>query len=76
MGELVDLAAERERRGAGAVGLVTKVEVAAHFRVSPRTVERWMRRGMPFHKPFEGGLVRFSLRACDEWSRTAFDTER
>jgi len=46
----------------------TKAEVAAHLRVSERTIERWMRdRDLPFEKPFEGGSVRFRLSAVDGW---------
>ncbi len=47
----------------------TKAEVAEHFSVSVRTIDRWMTRGMPYEKPFEGGSVRFNLSACEEWFR-------
>lgn len=68
MGEVVQLAELRERRGRQEM-LATKREVAAHFRVSERTIERWMDRGLPFEKPFENGLVRFRLLACERWFR-------
>jgi excisionase family DNA binding protein len=47
---------------------LTKREVAAHLRVSERTVERWMgSRGLPFSKPFARGAVRFRLSEVDAW---------
>lgn len=69
MGEVLDLAAARERRGPRTESLLTKTEIAAHFSVSTRTITRWMDRGLPFEKPFESGSVRFSLHACDAWMR-------
>lgn len=68
MGQVVELAAVRERRGAQPA-MKTKREVAAHFRVSERTIERWMRAGLPHQKPFENGAVRFRLRDCEDWFR-------
>lgn len=47
--------------------MLTKGEIASHFKVSTRTITRWMDKGLPFDKPFEGGSVRYSLRACDAW---------
>jgi excisionase family DNA binding protein len=70
MGQVVDLAAERERRGVRTERLWTKAEIAAHFGVSTRTVERWMRdRGFPCLRRFEGGSVRFRLADCEAWLR-------
>lgn len=46
---------------------MTKREIAAHFKVTERTITRWMRRGLPYDKPFEGGSVRFNLARCVEW---------
>lgn len=68
MGQVVQLAQVRANRGR--VGpLQTKAEIAAHFRVSARTVERWMKKGMPYRKPYENGSVRFCLAECDAWAR-------
>lgn len=67
--ELVPIEVARQRRGRRQERLSTKGEIAAHFRVSERTVERWMRRGMPYEKPFAGGTVRFPPAACDDWFR-------
>lgn len=69
MGQVLDLAAARERRGPRTEELLKKEEIARHFRVSPRTITRWMARGLPFEKPFDHGSVRYSLRACDAWFR-------
>lgn len=66
MGELVQLASVQGARR-GREQPCTKAQVAAHFRVSTRTISRWMDRGMPFDKPFEGGSVRFRLSECDQW---------
>lgn len=67
MGQVLDLAAARERRGPRTEPMLTKGEIASHFKVSTRTITRWMDKGLPFDKPFEGGSVRYSLRACDAW---------
>lgn len=52
--------------------------IAAHFEVSPRTIERWMRdsryrrggRQVPFTKAHAGGDVRFKLSLVEEWFRS------
>lgn len=67
MGQVVELAVVRERQVRGVERPATKAEVAEHFGVSVRTISRWMARGMPYSKPFEGGSVRFDLRDCREW---------
>jgi excisionase family DNA binding protein len=45
---------------------VTISEVAAHFGVSNRTIHRWIKRGLPKHKP---GNLMFDLEECDAWVR-------
>ena len=47
---------------------LTKAELAARWRVSERTLERWMKAGLPYRKPFERGAVSFPLHACELWS--------
>lgn len=69
MGEVLDLAAARARRGPRLERRLRKAEVAAHFAVSERTITRWMGAGMPFEKPFENGAVRFVLSECEAWAR-------
>lgn len=59
----------RQPRSSPPEAMDTKADVAAHFKVSERTIERWMNRGMPYHKPFEGGSVRFNIAECDAWFR-------
>lgn len=68
MGDLLQLAAARERR-AGPRHDKTKDDVAAHFKVTIRTVTRWMSRGLPFDQPYEHGAVRFSIPECESWCR-------
>jgi excisionase family DNA binding protein len=71
MGQVVDLAAERARRGPRTERLLTKADVAAHFGVSVRTIERWTRdRGFPCARPFAGGSVRYRLADCEAWLRS------
>ncbi len=48
---------------------LTKRELGAHFRVTPRTIERWMGKGLPFDKPFPGAQVTFVLSECEAWYR-------
>lgn len=67
MGEVLELTGGRPRRGPRTEPVVTKREIAARYRVSERTITRWMGKGMPYDKPFEGGLVRYSERECDDW---------
>ena len=57
----------REQRQAREEPLKTKPEIAAHYVVSERTIERWMRDGFPYDKPFAGGSVRFRLSECETW---------
>lgn len=55
---------------------VTKKQVAAHFGVSTKTIDRYMRRPvnpLPFEKPFERGAVRFVMSEVEAWWRTAGD---
>lgn len=55
---------------------VTKKDVAAHFGVSTKTIDRYMRRPanpLPFEKPFERGAVRFVMSEVEAWWRTAGD---
>lgn len=68
MGELMQLATARERRGRRE-RLLTKADIAAHFTVSERTVSRWMRAGLPYEQVYENGAVRFSLQECSAWCR-------
>ena len=68
-GQVISIDAARQRRQAATEPPQTKAEVAAHFAVSTRTITRWMKQGMPYGKPFEGGSVRFNLGACEAWFR-------
>lgn len=48
----------------------SKRDVAAHLgNVSTKTVERYMKLGLPFSKPLENGAVKFKLSEVDEWVR-------
>ncbi len=68
MGELVQLQEVRARRGRD-VPWMTKREIAAHFGVHVGTIDRWMKKGMPYEKRFEGGVVRFVIADCEAWFR-------
>ena len=65
MGQLVDLADHRARRGAPEPWC-RKAEVAEHFSVSTRTVERWQAGGLPFRK-VSRALVLFRIGDCESW---------
>jgi excisionase family DNA binding protein len=66
---VVDLDSRRRVPAVAEVRL-TKRELAARWGVSERSVERWMReRGLPFEKPFEGGMVRFVPSEVEAWWR-------
>lgn len=67
MGQVVELAAVREVRGGGAT--IGKQEVAERYGVTVRTVSRWMTRGLPYLKPYEGGAVRFRPAEAEAWMR-------
>ena len=47
----------------------TRAEVAEALGVSPRTVTRYMDRGMPFERAYENGAVRFDIPECKAWRR-------
>jgi hypothetical protein len=50
---------------------VGKAVIARQFGVSVRTIESWMRNGLPHSRP-SPRMVRFSLKQCDEWYREQF----
>lgn len=50
--------------------LVTKRELAAHYRVSTRWVELQMSKGMPSRKV--GGARRYELGIVDRWLRATY----
>lgn len=68
MGQLVDLEAVRQARE-GREPRLTKREVCSLLGISERTCENWMRRGMPFEKPFANGSVRFVWTDVEAWMR-------
>lgn len=43
----------------------SKREIAAHFKVVPRTIDRWVADGMPY-LPKPGGKL-FRRRECERW---------
>jgi phage terminase Nu1 subunit (DNA packaging protein) len=45
---------------------VTKRQVAGHFHVSEKTVERWVAAGMPCLRG-RGRTVRFRVAECESW---------
>lgn len=47
---------------------VTKRELAAHMHVSTKTVEAWVKAGMP-HEKWGPRLVRFKKTAALQWVR-------
>lgn len=56
------------RRSVADEAWVSKRSVAEHFGVSTKTIERWMKRGLPYDKPYaDRGLVRFKLSRCEAW---------
>lgn len=69
MGQVVQLDVVRAQRGRQTTKWSTKRQAAEHFKVHPGTINRWMKLGLPFDKPFEGGAVRFDLAKCDDWFR-------
>ncbi len=46
---------------------MSKRQVAERYGVSVRTVSRWMQRGLPYSKPYEGGAVRLWATEVDAW---------
>jgi ribosomal protein S12 methylthiotransferase accessory factor YcaO len=68
-----DLAEARERRvkreARASETALTKQEVAVELGVKPRTIDRWIRKGMPVAFRLWGGsgAPRFHLTACLEW---------
>ena len=44
--------------------ILTKAELAKHFKVSGSTINRWMRAGMPY---FGGGRPRYNKEECERW---------
>jgi phage terminase Nu1 subunit (DNA packaging protein) len=45
---------------------VTKAQLAAHFQVHEKTVERWAAAGMPVMRAGTR-TVRFQVSACEAW---------
>jgi hypothetical protein len=50
---------------------VGKAAISRQFGVSVRTIESWMRHGLPHSRP-SPRMVRFSPKQCDEWYRGQF----
>ena len=44
---------------------VRKAQLAAHFQVHEKTIERWVAAGMPVIRGKR--LVRFQVSACESW---------
>ena len=65
--QISDRRARRGPQGPQRGPMQTKADVAAHLRVSERTIERWMALGLPFAKPYESGSVRFRASEVDAW---------
>lgn len=59
-GQVLPFPTARER-------LVTKRELADHFQVSEKTIDRWTAAGMPRLSPPGGRTVRFRLSECEAW---------
>jgi phage terminase Nu1 subunit (DNA packaging protein) len=71
-GEVVSLNEARERRArqhGTQEQLLSKKELAATMGVTPRTVDRWVAKGLPVALRLWGGsgAPRFHLSACTEW---------
>jgi predicted DNA-binding transcriptional regulator AlpA len=68
--KVVSINDARRRREQKAERPVTKAEIAEHFKVSTRTISRWMADdAMPYEKRFEGGVPRFYVSECEDWFR-------
>ena len=48
-----------------AAGFLNKKELATRYRVSSRTLNNWMRRGLPVAKI--GRVLVFNVQSCDNW---------
>jgi phage terminase Nu1 subunit (DNA packaging protein) len=68
---VVDLGSRRQRKDEQ---LKTKQEVAEHWSVHVRTVDRWVKAGMPVAERTWAGHPRFHLSACAEWHREKHQT--
>jgi hypothetical protein len=68
-GEVLSSRGTRRALEVGAVtdSWLTKGEIARHLRVSTKTVERYMKRGMPYSKPFRNGSVTLNAADVDAW---------
>lgn len=71
---VIDLSRERARRGLAIEPWITKQQVARHYGVSTKTVERWMndpryRRGgrQAPHRRVFGGPAKFQLVQLELW---------
>lgn len=64
MGEVVQMRVARGRRQGEGEPWSRKAQVAEHFAVSTRTIERWVKLGMP-SRPY--GVVLFQLSKCEDW---------
>lgn len=53
---------------------LSSAELAQHFRVSTRTVGRWVDAGMPCAVPPGGGRRRFRVSECEAWMATGRST--
>ena len=54
--------------------IVDRRELAAHFKVSIPTVDRWIRDGIPVMKP-SPGVTRFDLDEVIAWAKNHHSTK-
>jgi predicted DNA-binding transcriptional regulator AlpA len=76
---VIELFGGGRRRPAVDEPRVTKKFVAAHFGVSPKTIERYMGRAvnpLPYEKPFVNGAVRFVMSEVERWWRQSSESAR
>ncbi len=65
-GRVLSFAARASERGLVLEPWVRKQQVAEHFGVSERTLERWRAEGMPCRR-LSSTLIRYRLSECEEW---------
>lgn len=62
MGQLVNFPTRHEP-------WVTKRQLSGHFGVSPRSIERWVKEGLPSIQVGPTKVRRFQLSVVEEWLR-------
>lgn len=64
-----------QEQAPGSTNILNKRTFAERWRTSPRTVDNWLRAGLP-HMKLSARMLRIDAAEADAWMREKFGTQR